>query len=266
MRTSAFATLAAAGLFATHTQGAVLFSEDFESYTDTAAMGTVWALGDGTLDATGGAGGSKGLSHPGTGGSFSGGNTNLINFGSVIGTSAGDPLTGIRITYKLVDDGASNKRISLGLRDGTAGGTGEFFELGLYNQLNANGAAARIANFFGASPTPAGSGSWDTIGPNASQALVAGTHTFIAEITLTSLRVAVDELSNGSVDYEDIYTFGSQETQFGQVRLGGPSDVSSLGGGVVFDDILIESYLIPEPASIALLGSGVAFIARRRRA
>jgi hypothetical protein len=49
---------------------------------------------------------------------------------------------------------------------------------------------------------------------------------------------------------------------FNQVRVGGPSALSSAGGGAKFDNVLLE--LVPEPSAalLALVG-GVAALRRR---
>jgi PEP-CTERM motif len=48
------------------------------------------------------------------------------------------------------------------------------------------------------------------------------------------------------------------------IRLGGPSSLSSGGGGGNFDNVSLE--VIPEPATLGLMGlGGLAMLGRKRR-
>jgi len=102
----------------------VILEEDFESYTDTADLGGTWNLGDGTLD-TGFGNPGQSLSHPGTGGSFTGANTNSFSFPSVTPTGA----EFLSFSADIYDDASSaNKRTTAGIR--TASGA-NLIEMGM---------------------------------------------------------------------------------------------------------------------------------------
>jgi hypothetical protein len=229
-----------------------LVDEDFESYDTTTEMNAIWAGGGaGTLAPTDGYNGTKGMAHPG-------GTDNVLTLSQTV---APDATTGIRLVGKMHDDNAGNKRMSIGLRTAA---TFPLFEIGFYNQTNATKYASREASFPGVNP------SWNTIGPDPSTtSSVEGWHTFTAEFELNRIYVAVDLSSDGSIDLSETFTPNGSawSAPFNQIRLGGPSSVSSAGGGTVYDDILLETYSVPEPASIAtlVLACGPLLLPGRRR-
>lgn len=247
------------GASAAHAQ--TIVNEDFESYADTAALGGVWTLGDGTLDTTEGNPGNS-LNHPGTGGSFTGANTNSIGFAPVY------PVAGEVLTFKadIFDDGASNnERNTAGLR--TAAGA-NIIEMGHYNSPSHY--AIRTVLF------GAGSGAsyvaFDNIvddsgAPVDAETPVAGWHRYIAEITEAAITFSLDLNSDGNVNSTIVVNATQNGSNaFDIIRLGGPSDLGSSFGGVKFDNVSLALTVVPEPASLVLLGAGSLAMLRRRRA
>ncbi len=241
-------------------QGQVIVSEDFEGYADTTALGAVWNLADGTLDTTLGNGGNS-LSHPGTGGSFTGANTNSLTFPSVY-PAAGETLI---FQVDIYDDGNSNnERNSAGLR--TAAGA-NIIEMGHYNSPSHY--AIRTV-LFGAGSD----GAWvafpsivDDLGdPIAAETSIAGWHTYTAEITDSNVTFTLDLNGDGNINSTLVANITqSAANEFDIIRLGGPSDLGSANGGVNFDNVSLE--LVPEPASAALVALGaLTALGRRRRA
>jgi len=250
---------AVAALFLPAIAGATtIVSEDFESYADTAALGGVWSLGDGTLDTTLGNPGQS-LSHPGTGASFGGGNTNTVSFAEV----APGPTQKLVFQSDIFDDATSaNKRTTAGLR--LAAGA-NLVEMGLYNSPSHY--AYRVVLFDSAAP---GAGGWvafdnlvDDSGAPIDNAPVEGWHTFTAEVSASEILFSLDLNGDGNVNATAVEPITLNAAGgFDIVRLGGPSDLSSGGGGVNFDNVSLT--LVPEPTSALLAAGALAALAIRR--
>ena len=113
----------------------------------------------------------------------------------------------------------------------------------------------RITTFPGASP------GWIPIGAGAAQ---QGWHTWEATFTGSDITVTLDLMSDATIDATHVEPLvGAYTTGLGVVRLGGPSNLSSAGGGGNFDDIYLAQ--IPEPATLTLLTLGGLFLNRRRK-
>lgn len=236
---------------------ATLLSEDFESYADTTALGGVWSLGDGTLDSGFGNPGQS-LNHPGTGGSFTGANTNSLSFAPVY------PGPGETLIFQadIYDDGNSNnERNTAGIR-GAAGAN--IIEMGHYN--NPSHYAIRTV-LFGAGSD----GSWvafpnlvdDAGDPLAAETAIVGWHTYTAAITDSQVTFTLDLNGDGNINSTLVANVAQNPGfNFDVVRLGGPSDLGSANGGASFDNVSVS--LIPEPTAAVLALFGLAGFARRR--
>lgn len=244
---------------ATSVSATTIVSEDFESYTDTAGLGGTWSLGDGTLDTANGNPGQS-LNHPGTGGSFSGANTNSLSFAGVY------PAPGETLIFQadIYDDANSNnERNSAGLR--TAAGA-NIIEMGHWN--NPSHYAIRTV-LFGAGSD----GSWvafpnlvdDAGDPLAAETAVEGWHTYTAEITDSQVTFTLDLNGDGNINGTHVATISQNAAfMFDVIRLGGPSDLGSLNGGAKFDNVSLA--IVPEPSTLLLgcmAGLGLAF--RRKK-
>ncbi len=237
-------------------QGQVIVDEDFESYTDTVDLGGTWSLGDGTLD-TGLGNPGQSLAHPGTGGSFTGANTNSFSFAEI--NPAG--IQSLTFSADIFDDASSsNKRTTAGLREAAGA---NLIEMGMYNSPAHY--AYRVILFGPGDP------SWvafdnmvDDAGDPIQNVPVQGWHTFSAEVTPTNIDFTLDLNGDGNINATASVPIAPVDLGFDIVRLGGPSDLSSGGGGVNFDNVYLE--LVPEPASAALLGLGALAMLRRRSA
>lgn len=237
----------------------VIVSEDFESYADTVALGGTWSLGDGTLDTVSGNPGAS-MNHPGTGASFSGGNTNSLSFSGIY-PGVGETLV---FSADIYDDGSgTNRRNSAGIR---AASGANIIEMGMYNSP-AHYSYRTV--LFGAGSD----GSWvafDNLLDDAGQAMtndpVVGWHRFTAEITNSQVTFSLDLNSDGNINgtaVADIFQNGAFD--FDIIRLGGPSDLGSSSGGAKFDNIGLTLEPIPEPSATVLGSFGLLGLLVRRR-
>ena len=251
--------LAVCFLGASIAHATVLVSEDFESYADTAAMQAVWNEapgGLGTLDTAQG--------NPGQSMAHSGGTTSNLLFTATIPTDSA-PLIW---EFDFFDDGNTNKRITGGLRDNGGGsGLNSILEMGRYNSAidpstgaSIDGYAVRTV-FINGSP-----GNWATF--VGIPAVVQGWHHFKATIGASSILFELDLGDDGTFDaMRQITTSAGAGIAYNVARFGGPSNLSSAGGGGNFDNLQIAQVneQVPAPATLTLLGLGLAGIGYQRR-
>lgn len=258
MRLKCILSAAVAATFCmTSLHAAVILDEDFDGYTDTADLGTVWSLGDGTLDTVNGNPGQS-LDHPGTGASFGGGNTNSFSFTEFVPTADEKLL----FSADIFDDATSaNKRTTAGIRRASGA---NLIEMGMYNSPSHY---AYRAILFGP-----GDPSWvafdnmvDDSGSPITNAPVQGWHTFSALVSPSEIVYTLDLNGDGNINATATVPISPVDLGFDIVRLGGPSDLSSGGGGVKFDNILVETVRVPEPSTIALCGLAMLGLAARKR-
>jgi hypothetical protein len=252
--------VAAAAGVSTAADAAVIFSDNFESYADTAAMQAVWgSAGVGTLDPTTG--------NPGKSIKFNVATTAAVtsNQHTITGTTPSDanPITW---EFDFLDDGIGNKRITGALRDvgGSGSGNQAFLEMGRFNSINDPDTGATISGYgvrtaFIGGPSAA-SGWFDFAGNPAAK---AGWHHFKAVLGATSATFSLDLDNNGTIDGTRTVTISDGGKLYNLVRFGGPSDVSSAGGGGNFDNLVISQ--IPEPTATLSLAAASGLLAIRRR-
>jgi hypothetical protein len=223
----------------------LIVDEDFEGYADTAAMQANWgAAGLGTLDA--------GFGNPGQSAAHLGGTVNSWG-GSAFSLI---PAAGAEVvlTADIYDDGGSaNERMTVGLRNGAT----PLFEMGHYNGTTEH-YHIRVLNMYGG-------GDWQPIsaGLKASSGQPAGWNRYQAIFTDSTLTVTIDLGADGSIDGTFVAAGAPSANPFVDLRFGGPSNLSSAGGGVSYDNIRLE--VIPEPATLSLLALGGMALLRRRR-
>jgi len=235
---------------AARADAAVIINDTFD-YADLPALQAAWGSNAGlSLDLTAG-NGAPSAAH-------SGDATVHISTTafSLIPTNA-EP---IRLTADLWYSGTSNQRNTVGLRNGA----NPLFEVGFYNSGGV-GLSVRILNFSGnenwVTLLPYTAGELDPqlgVGPASAQWIRVE-----ATISGTSTTVTYDLGANGSVDGSFTSTGPASANPFTDLRFGGPSGLSSAGGGFMVDNIRLET--IPEPATAAFAALGLLGILRRRR-
>lgn len=247
MTRTLIALLAALAMPALASAG-VIFSDDFESYADTTAMQAVWgAAGAGTLDGA--------LGNPGQSMAHPGGTDNIVTV-PVQQATAANPLV---YTADIYDDGtAANKRLTAGLR---FSGVANLLEMGMYNDPNHYAVRAVL-------PGP----NWiafdnivDDAGTPIDNAPVVGWHRFQLVHDGTNATFTLDLGATGIINSTVVAPAAWNANGVDSIRLGGPSSLSSPGGGGNFDNVSLA--IIPEPTSVLLvLGAtgGLALVRRRR--
>lgn len=231
---------------------AVIFADDFDSYADTAALGAVWTLSAGqTLDTANGNPGQS-INHDGTA---------SVATKSFTGLYPGADQT---LIYEadIYDDGASaNKRVSAGLR--TAAGA-NIIEMGMYNSPSHYAIRTVLFGAGSASAWTAFPGMVDDLGAPLANAPVIGWHRYRAEITDSDVTFTIDLNSDGNVNGTiTAPIFQNGTSLFNVIRVGGPSGLSSGGGGFKVDNISLT--LVPEPTTALLAALGLAAAGFRRR-
>jgi hypothetical protein len=243
----------------------VVVSEDFESYADTAAMSAVWAGFDGVLmneidddqDLTPEVSGIGNFAfHPG-------GSINTLDLASPIFATSEE---WIRLKVDIYDNATNldpffplnpdNKRMSLGLRS-TA--PANLIELGMWNAV-ANvhfGYRAILFQSFNSVPNPNWTG-WDMgtepLGDPPVDTAVnrfrgGAWYTYQVTIKPDSLVFEFDLDYDGTFDFSaEHFDIAPTVDGFNQLRFGGPSGVTSGGGGITFDNILLEIIAADAPA------------------
>ena len=230
-------------------QAATIFSDDFEGYADTTAMQAVWgAAGLGTLDPNNG-NPSQSMAHPG-------GTDNIVTV-PVQQASAATPLV---YTADIYDDGTSaNKRFTAGLRSASVA---NLLEMGMYNSPSHYAVRAVLPG-----PSWVAFSSITDDGGNAiNNAPVQGWHRFQVVLDGSTATFTLDLGSTGIINATEVLAAAWNAAGVDSIRLGGPSNLSSGGGGGNFDNVSLVS--IPEPATglLAVLSSlGMVAYARRRR-
>jgi hypothetical protein len=235
--------------FASSASAAVIVSENFESYADSAALVAAWPGNTAaTLGVDVGSVTGKSATHPG----------GTVNARAITAISP-NATDNIHLRGQIYDDGTSvNKRITIGLR---AAAGANLIEMGMFNAPAHY--AVRVALFTGTSPN------WVAF-PNPAGGVfgtaIQGWHTFDALITATGATFTLDLQSDGIIDSTYTATgFSPTAAGFDSLRFGGPSNLASAGGGASFDNLLLETVPVPEPTTLGVLALGGLLLGRRRR-
>ena len=255
----------------------VVLSEDFEIYSSTEEMSAVWAGSDGVLmnEIDEDLYGEPEVSGIGNFAYHPGGSTNTYDLGSALMPTKGE---WIQLTVDIYDIDTSanplfplnarNKRMSLGLRS-TA--PANFIELGIWNATPERFAYRGIIfQSLNGTANPNWQ-SWD-MGTEVVEGEAVPVnrfrggawYTLRATIKPESVLYEIDFNYDGTFDYAaEHFDMSPTSDGFNQLRFGGPSGVTSPGGGVAFDNIVLE-VVAPEPTSAALVSAGLLMLLRRQ--
>ncbi|MBN1489196.1 MAG: PEP-CTERM sorting domain-containing protein [Phycisphaerae bacterium] len=245
-------------LFCVGTASAAFF-ENFESYANTAEMLAPGAWGD---DASTNAPAtlSNGLGNPGHSMWHPAGKTAKHIIDPMY------PSDDAPIVWEgdIWDDGAGNKRATMGLRNNGGGlALTALLEMGRYNSVRNPETGAYVSGygirtvFIDGDPAD-----WVTFVENPG--VHSGWSHLRATIRATSIVFEIDLGADGVYDAQRLVT--TEDTSnigYNVLRLGGPSDLASIGGGLAFDNVSI-AYAVPEPTTLTLLGLGSLFLRRRK--
>lgn len=247
---AAIALMACGMLSMSAANATIIFSDDFESYADTTAMQGVWgASGLGSLDNSFGNPGQS-LAHPG-------GTDNIVT----IPTQQASAVNNLVYSVDIYDDGTSaNKRLTAGLRSASVA---NLLEMGMYNNPNSYAVRAVL-------PGPswvAFSNITDDGGTPIANEPVEGWNRFQVVLDGSTATFTLDLGSTGIINATEVLAAAWHPNGVDSIRLGGPSNLSSPGGGGFFDNVSLTSVIVPEPTTGCLLlvaSMGMALIRRNR--
>ncbi|HZZ42708.1 MAG TPA: dockerin type I repeat-containing protein [Tepidisphaeraceae bacterium] len=256
--------LLAVSIPATSSLATVFLQDDFESYTSTADMQAVWgSSGAGSLDNSLAGANNNSMFHPG-------GTVNTENFnpGNFVPTD-NNPIVW---QFDFYWDGSDNKRMTGGLRDNASGADpNALLEMGYYNDalnpINNDDSDEGFAYRTALLPNSTNWVLFTSLDNSTKLAPTGGTwSTFRAIIKKDSVTFTVDLGRDGTIDSTATVGVDSTDITYNIARFGGPSSLSSAGGGADFDNISIQSILLGDangdgkigPDDYALLDRGFA--------
>ena len=232
----------------------VIVDEDFESYSSTSEMAAVWAGFDGVLasEIDDDFDGTPEVSGIGNFAYHPGGSVNELLLDSPIYATTDE---WIRVKVDIYDNDTSldpffplnpsNKRMSLGLRSNAPA---NIVELGVYNSTGMHLSYRGILfDSINGTPNPNWQ-AWDMGTETVGEAELAvnrfrggAWYTLQATIKSESVLYEVDFDYDGIFDYEiEHVDMPSTADGFNAIRFGAPSGIPSAGGGLTFDNILLE--------------------------
>lgn len=209
-----------AGLAATAEESRVIFEEDFERYTNTAAMRAVWPQGAGVLELRAPAGGQAVI--------HGGGDANRRGGFSVQPSLSHN----VVMTADLFDFGTNaNRRVAVSLHNRS----GAYVEMGAVTDGGAY--AVRRVGF---------ADSNEAVTPfKTEQKPVRGWHRFQTVISLSNTVTTLDLDANGKVDWTVTLAGPPPAGEWTEVRFGGLPNQASPSEPVPIDNIRLE--LVPAP-------------------
>jgi hypothetical protein len=241
------ALFAVAAIPASHASAALIFSDNFDSYADDDALATNWPLAQGTTTDSYLATDSNDPSNK------------FVQQGVTVGRrdraitpfvpTTTTPLT-VKFTFIDQTGAASGiRQYNQVLANTGAGALGQLIAMGEYN------AATNQDNSKYQARVAFNSVNWF----NLNTARSAGPHDFTEEIFSDHVNFYVD----GVLDTTQTFT-SDISGGFNAVRIG--SGLTSAGGGAGFDNFVVSTDAVPEPASLGLIALGGLTLLRRRRA
>jgi hypothetical protein len=242
--------------------GQAIIMDDFQSYADDTALQAVWTpstdplvyrLADNSNNPDAFAEGEKGIEHLG-------GAVALRDLSNLAPTTTQK----VVLKFDIYDTAASaNKRVTVGLRQDA--GAANLFELGVNNAQSAPHYASRILLPGAQLPAVTGSAqnwiAFNNLVDDAGMPIeppmagnnrpVLGWHQMMAEFTDTQATLTLDLNRDGNINATHVVPYtGLADGGWQQIRIGGPSGLTSAGGSMIFDNVMLSLVDLPPPGGL----------------
>lgn len=239
-------------LAASQAPAATILSDTFETYADQAALDAAWPASTAGQAATFSTVQAFSPTHSLSAGTLAQRSERVI---AETTHSAANPIT---FSFRFYDNNATAGSREYGdLVDGAGTGNGQLIEMGLNNNVATTSYMARVVGFDGGQ----GVGAFFKLDGTGVPTRSVAFHELKAILTPSGVSFFVDGVASKTIDWSG--DAAAKARSYDKVRLG--SNLTSVQVAY-FDNVLVSTDPVPEPATLSLLAlTALPLLARRRR-